>query len=83
MRIAPGQRAWQKPEKDEKMTTELICKLQKELDNIVYRITRARNQLKYEYNPGSHEYNRTLKQLEELIKKKVELETAIKTIKAI
>ena len=54
--------------------------MEEELENVKLRIAQYDNKLKYEYDRGSYEYYRALKEQEQLIKRKKELEDALRLI---
>jgi len=62
------------------MAYEIRCRMEEELENIKLKIARYDNKLKYEYERGSHEYYKALKEQEQLIKRKKELEDALRLI---
>lgn len=59
---------------------EIRRKMEEELDNIKLKIAQCDNKLKYAYKIGSHEYYHALEELERLIKRKTELEDALRLI---
>ena len=62
------------------MAYELRLRMEKELESVKLKIARYDNKLKYEYERGSYEYYQALKEQEELIKRKKELEDALRLI---
>ena len=54
--------------------------MEEELENVKLRIAQYDNKLKYEYERGSYEYYQALKEQEQLIKRKKELEDALRLI---
>ena len=62
------------------MAYELRLRMEKELESIKLKIAQYENKLKYEYERGSYEYYKTLKEQEQLIKRKKELEDALRLI---
>ena len=63
-----------------KTAYEIRCKMEEELENVKLRIAQYDNKLKYEYDRGSYEYYKVLKEQEQLIKRKKELEDALRLI---
>ena len=63
------------------MTYKTVYEMRQELENINLKIIRYDNKLKYECEVGSYEYCKTLKEREELIKRKEELEDGLRLIK--
>ena len=62
------------------MAYEIRCRMEEELENIKLKIAQYDNKLKYEYDRGSHEYYKALKEQEQLIERKKELEDALRLI---
>ena len=63
------------------MTYKTVYEMRQELENINLKIIRYNNKLKYECEVGSYEYRKILKEREELIKRKKELEDGLRLIK--
>ena len=63
------------------MTYKTVHEMRQELENISLKIIRYDNKLKYEYEIGSYKYRKTLKEREQLIKRKEELEDGLRLIK--
>jgi len=63
------------------MTYKTVYEMRQELENINLKIIRYDNKLKYECEVGSYEYRKILKEREELIKRKEELEDGLRLIK--
>jgi len=63
-----------------KTAYELRLRMEKELESVKLKIARCDNKLKYEYERGSHEYYKALEEQEQLIKRKKELEDALRLI---
>jgi len=63
------------------MTYKTVYEMRQELESVNLKIIRYDNKLKYECEVGSYEYHKTLKEQEELIKKKKELENGLRLIK--
>ena len=63
------------------MTYKTVYEMRQELENINLKIIRYDNKLKYECEVGSYEYRKILKEREELIKRKKELEDGLRLIK--
>jgi len=63
------------------MTYKTVYEMKQELESINLKIIRYENKLKYECEVGSYEYRKTLKEREQLIKRKKELEDGLRLIK--
>jgi len=63
------------------MTYKTVYEMRQELENINLKIIRYDNKLKYECEVGSYEYRKILKEREQLIKRKEELEDGLRLIK--
>jgi len=63
------------------MTYKTVYEMKQELESINLKIIRYENKLKYECEVGSYEYRKTLKEREQLIKRKKELEDRLRLIK--
>jgi len=63
------------------MTYKTVYEMRQELESINLKIIRYENKLKYECEIGSYEYRKTLKEREQLIKRKKELEDGLRLIK--